>query len=145
MSDDTPSLSDLLVGVAGELAAADVGVLADLYGTDDVGIVYGEMVQDPSEIICLTAYTINDTALVNDSIVAVQVRLRALTYLTAADRSAAAFKTLQGLADQTYGGIYLGLMWRQSGAPLGINENRQWEWADTYYARVNWPTTYRTR
>lgn len=139
--------TDLVLGVAGVLVAAGIGVRNDAgtYAADDVAIIVGDFPQDPAQIIALTPYVVSDDSDLNDSILAVQVMLRGTSDLRSVlDRSAAIFNELERLENQTFGSVNVACMWRQTGHLDGKDDSQRWMRSENYYCRVNWPTRYRT-
>lgn len=141
--------SDLFTGLANLLVGAGIGSYPPpsngIYPAGTVGIVLGELPQLPSEAIALTPYVISDDSLLNDSILAVQVMLRGTEDPTSVlDRSAQIFDQFQSLERQQFGGVFVALMWRQTGRLDGKDDSNRWLSAESYYCRVNWPTRYRT-
>lgn len=141
-----PSLSGVGVGVGELLGACQVGMWSDNPGADDVAIVLGALPPAPAKAIAIVPYPLQDDPLLSDSVIAVQLRIRGDGDLrTGLDLSAAAFNALNGLQSVQMGGIYMAMLWRQSSAVMGLDENQQWNLSDNYYGRVNWPTQYRDR
>lgn len=141
----TASPSDLVDGVAQLLADSSIGVYdpSGLYADTDIGITVCVVPDSPSQIITLTPYTVQDDPRLNDSILALQVRLRGTQDpRSVIDRSAAIFNLLHGL-EADYGDLHVALMWRQASGPMGQDDNQRWLWSDSFYCRVNWPTLHR--
>lgn len=139
--------TDLFTGLATLLDTAGIGTYAatGIYAADQVGIVLGSLPQSPSEAIALTPYSVSDSADLSDSIIGVQVMLRGTEDPTSVlDRSAAIFDQFQRLERQTFGGLFVAVMWRQTGRLDGKDDSNRWLSAESYYCRVNWPTRYRT-
>lgn len=134
----------LLKGLAVLLDSVGIGKYPPdgaVYAASDVGVTFGAFTQDPSEQICLSTYSVQDSVIVNDSVLGVQVQLRGtVDPLSVKNRSGLIFNQFQGLSDD---GLSLVLMWRQSGRLDGRDENLRWMSSENYYARVAWPTVNR--
>lgn len=144
---DSP-IVELIEGLATLLDSVSIGKYdtAGVYAADDVGIVFGAFTSEPSEQIVLTGYIVTDSpAPSNDTIVGVQVLLRGTEDLRSVqNRSGLIFDQFQGLGDRWFSSLYLATMWRHTGQLDGKDENSRWLSAESYYARTNWPTLYRT-
>lgn len=131
--------TDLVAGVADELARAGVGLWhpdGAPYPVDSTGITDSAMPDSPNRIVCLTAYALTNDPDLNDALTGLQVRCRGANAdprdaNNLADR---VFGVLQGLRNRTYGTAYVVSLARQSSAPLGQDTSRRWERSDNYHA-----------
>ncbi|MFG3174939.1 minor capsid protein [[Kitasatospora] papulosa] len=130
-TDLTEGLAELLTGEALGVYRPDT-VLQE----GETAIVLGVMPEEPDRVICLTAYPVEDSDLV-DAVTAVQVRFRAgldpreVDALT--DR---AFDLLHNRQGYRLRGIYVALSWRQSQAWIGQDAHGRMEATANYYLRT---------
>lgn len=132
---------DLLDGLAALIADQGIAVYRPdgVYTTGETGITVAVMPDSPDRIVALTAYPVEDTHL-TDAITGVQVRVRASRDPREADQLAdELFALLHGREHFTAGGVYVGLCWRNSQAPLGQDQLGRMELAANYYLRTTRP------
>jgi hypothetical protein len=143
------SAQALLVGIATELNDAGIGVYDPdrTWTSSDTewAVVVGNRIpQDPSKVILLGAYDIRDDPKLNDSTKGVQFRLRGDDdQQTVLDKSGDIFNLFQGLHDTTLNGVPVVLMTRQSGLPLGPDEQDRIEYSTNWWVQISDPTLYR--
>lgn len=139
---------DLLDGLAQLLATGGAGTYrADgtAYLPSETAIVLGGMPQTPDRVIVLSDYPVTDDPSLSDSVVGLQVRTRG-----GADPhdvkavAGAVFDQLHGRTAFQAGVVRVVQALRQSGTPLGQDDNRRWEHSENYYLTVHRPSTYRT-
>ncbi|GAA2037354.1 hypothetical protein GCM10009740_31430 [Terrabacter terrae] len=134
---------DLLDGLARELDAAGVAT----YRTDtsyvdgETAITFGTMPDRPDRCVTLTTYPLSDEPREAKSLVGVQVRSRAETYLDGNDLNVAIFNALHGLTGRQYGTCHLVQLQRRSSIPMGADDDQRWEHSANFYADINPPTT----
>lgn len=139
---------DLLDGMAALLVGASVGVLridGSAYLPAETAIAFEAMPQEPDRAIVLSTYAVADDASLSDSVVGLQVRCRG-----GADPhdvkaiAGAVFDQLHGRTAYTAGTVRIVQSLRQSGAPLGQDQNNRWEHSGNYYLTVHRPSPHRT-
>lgn len=135
---------NLLTGIAQYLENAGVGTFetAGTPNTATTAICIIGLPQTPDRIVCLTDYPVEDSAVLTDAIVGLQVRCRGTTDpRTAADLHDAVFNALHGMAGQTFNtgddAVNTVDIYRQSSTNLGPDVNGRWERSDNYYIRHN--------
>lgn len=141
--------SNLLTGLAVLLDEQGLGTFRGdetAYEPEETAIVLGKLPQTPDRAIALTSYPVEDDDELSDSILGVQVRTRwegeDLRLVT--DLSDEIFDYLHGREGFTLStGITIVLCERNSGAPLGQDENRRWEHSDNYYLTLWRPSENR--
>lgn len=138
--------SDLLTGLAQFLA--DQGVVTyrsdgSAYAASETGVVFGLMPQTPDRVVCLTDYPVNDDAANPWSQVRVQIRTRGVPNdpLDNAQLRDAVNTALQSKAALTFGSVTVAQALRISSIPMGIDDNRRFEYADNYQFDVQLPST----
>lgn len=146
--------SDLLVGIAGHLAAQGVGTFnpAGVYASGQVGIYYAVMPPgDPTsngwdQAIVLTDYDPNGGNSAGDVAPRVQIRCRGLRNdpMSAIDLAAAVRDALDGLAHVTFGSVEVSGINHISGVPMGIDGNNRHERSDNYDIQARRVTALRT-
>ena len=116
------------------------------YLASETAIVLGGLTPAPDRQIALTPYLEHDHASIDDSLVAVQMRLRgtpgSLTSCT--DLADAVFDLLHGATNLLLGGITVTQVLRKSTAPLGVDENDRHEWSENYHLTLARPGEHRT-
>lgn len=135
---------NLLTGIAQHLENAGIGTFEDA-GTANTGtaaIVIIGLPQAPDRIICLTDYPVEDSPVLTDAVLGLQVRVRGTTDpRVAADLHDAVYNALHGLTGQTFNtgasAVNTVDMYRQSSTSLGPDVNGRWERSDNYYIRHN--------
>jgi hypothetical protein len=137
--------SDLLVGLAQNLAGQGVGVYspgAPVASTDTL-ILFGELPTSPDRCIALTLYASRDEPVQNLSTVRVQFMFRgaANNTLDVGDLAASVFGVLQGVTHRDYGTAHAVDCLRVSTVPLGMDGNKRMTRADNYEIPVNTPYT----
>jgi hypothetical protein len=135
-------------GLAQVLATAGVGTYKPTaaYGPTDTAIVSQVLPQAPDAAIGITFYPVSDDATLSDSVVGVQVMIRAAGSDDSATNTLAdaVFGVFQSLPDQTLpGGIQVQIMTRKSGTLLGKDDEQRWMRSENYYAQVYRPATHR--
>jgi hypothetical protein len=135
----------LLDGLGVMLAANGVGVWADSYSDDQVGIVVGpRMPQHPSQLIVLTPYGADPTEFDGDTTVRVQVRYRGTSDPNVVnDRADAVYALWQDLAAVSIGGVNVLHVSRVSQTPNGADDNDRTELFQNWAFVVSWPTPHR--
>lgn len=140
--------TDLLTGLAGHLDAHGIGTYrADggAYLAGETAIVFAELPQTPDRAIALSDYPVTDDPSLSDSVIGVQIRCRGLAdpndVKTIAD---GVFDLLHGATAFNVGAVRVVEALRNSGVPLGQDENRRWETSENYYLTVHRASTNRT-
>lgn len=136
----------ILEGIAQLLDDNDVGRWSPdtANAAGDIAIVLSHMPHDPDQVISLTDYAVQSSALMSDTILGVQIRLRGDTNPgTVIDRRDAVFDVLHGLTHFQLGAgddavLVTQLLW-QSAAALGPDDNGRHERSENYYAYFNRP------
>lgn len=142
--------SNLLTGLAVYLAAGGIEATwntSGVYTALQTGIVLGNIPTTPDRIITLTAYGVDDSPNLSDSVLGVQVRCRwgGADKRPSDDLADAIFNLLHGnTALMLSTGLNIGLCLRQSAASLGQDENGRWSNTANYYLSVHRPSTHRT-
>ena len=142
--------TDLLTGLAAHLAAGGIGATWNTSGAYTVlqtGIVLGNVPQSPDRVIVLTAYGVEDSPNLSDSVLGVQIRCRwsGQDPRPVDDLSDAIFNLLHGRTALTLStGVTVVQCLRNSATTLGQDENGRWSNSSNYYATVHRPSTYRT-
>ncbi len=130
-------LEDLTNGLCAWLAAQGVGVWNEggVYNPSDTAIVVGLLPQKNDTAITLTPYVLQSKPGQTDTLVGVQVRIRAAGRhpLGATGISEAIFNVLDGARHITLGGIHVTLAWRTISTPPAPDENGRPVLSDTYY------------
>ncbi len=138
---------DLLTGLAGLLHAAGVGTWKEsgAYSTDQTAIVLGEIPEVPQKIIALATYPIADHPTLSDSTAAVQVLTRAgVDPREVDDLDDAIFDLLHNASQLRLStGVRIVQCLRNSGAPLGHDENGRWMRSSNYYLKVHRASQHR--
>lgn len=140
--------SDLLNGLAGELATAGIGIFhldpTMTYNPAEVGIGIGDFPTGCDQAISLQDFTTSgDHPTQALSLIAVQFGFRGLPNDrdSMTDLRDATFQAIHGLTDRNYGVCHLIQILRRTGTGMGWDGNRRPEWVDDYYADVNPPAT----
>ncbi|MFD7508121.1 minor capsid protein [Streptomyces sp. NPDC059853] len=129
--------SDLLDGVARLLDAEGVGTYRPdgIYAAVDTAIVIADMPPDPDRVICLSAYPVEDSPALTDTVTGVQVRTRASTDPRAVvDLDDQALDVLGGSGPHAWGAARVQLIYRQSAADIGADQLGRRERASNFYA-----------
>lgn len=144
--------SDLLVGLAEHLDAADVGTWrpTGAYLAGEIGITIRGIPQTPDQLITMAPYPLDGDEFrgMADHAVAIQFRVRGTQDPRSADDTAdAVFELLDSIG--THGqvdlnGVKVVDMWRQSYTSLGQDTNGRWERSENYYLNVMRPTAHKT-
>lgn len=121
----------------------------DAYQPEEIAIVLGLIPAEPASAIAVTAYTVEDHETQPTGITGVQVRLRGqgTDPRPVMNRADTVFSALHGAYMLTLpgpDGLIIGTAWRNSSAPLGTDDTGRYELADSYYCRIDRPTTHRT-
>ncbi|MEU4178201.1 minor capsid protein [Streptomyces sp. NPDC026589] len=136
---------DLIEGLAELLDEQGLGTYGppdEPYPTTGTAIVLGVMPTLPDRVLCLTPYPIEDTG-GPEATTAVQVRMRAGRDPRAVYNLAdALFGVLHGREYFRLRTVPVGLMWRASEAPLGLDANGRMELTANYYARTTRPSAH---
>lgn len=140
--------NDLFSGLAQLLATAGVGVYkpTTAYGANDTAITSQVLPQSPDAALAITFYPVSDDATMSDSVVGVQVMIRAAGSDDSAanDLADAVFAVFQSLPSQTLtSGVQVQIMTRKSGTLLGKDDEQRWMRSENYYAQVYRPATHR--
>jgi hypothetical protein len=138
--------TDLLQGLAQYLAAAGIGTYrpTGAYLPSETAIAFDAMPPDPDRAIVLSDYPVSDDPSLSDSVVGIQIRTRGLSDpLDVKSISDAVFALLHGANWVNFGTVRVVEILRNSGIPMGRDENLRWERSDNYYATVNRPSTNR--
>jgi hypothetical protein len=138
--------SDLLTGAAEYLAAAGVGVWSPTgtYTDTDTGIVIGRMPATPDRAIVLALYDVDTTSL-SHVLAGLQVRCRGPRTSDprpVSDLADAVYEALHGAQHVTLGGVRVPLIWRQSHAWIGADDNRREETASNFYLHAGRPSAH---
>ncbi|WP_076260872.1 minor capsid protein [Intrasporangium flavum] len=143
MSGERGYESDLLAGLAQELQDAGVAVYRPdtPYEDGETAITFGTMLDQPDRCVTLTTYPLTDQPREALSLVGVQVRSRAESYLDANDLNVAIFRALHGLTGRQYGTCHLVQLLRRTSVPMGADTDQRWEHSANLYADINPPTT----
>jgi hypothetical protein len=137
--------TDLLVGVAQQIAAAGLGVYnpTGVYASTDTAIVFKNVPISPDRCIVLNVY---GTGAPEDPQTAVsqlglQVRCRGLAnpVMDVNDLADSIFLLLQGQKHQQYGTVHANQIRRNSSVPIGQDSNKRQEHADNYYVDCDMP------
>ena len=142
--------TDLLTGLATHLAAGAIGATyspSGAYSALQTGIVLGNVPQAPDRIITLTAYGVEDSPALSDSVLGVQVRCRwgGQDPRPVDDLQDSIYNLLHGKTNYTLStGVFVVQSLRQSAVTLGQDENARWSNVANYYLSVHRPSTYRT-
>ena len=134
---------DLLDGLATELDTAGVATYRpDTPLVDgETAITFGSMPDRPDRCVTLSTYPLTDAPRESKSLVGVQVRSRAESYLDAVDLNVAIFNALHGLTGRQYGTCHLVQLLRSSSVPMGEDGDQRWEHSANFHADINPPTT----
>lgn len=138
---------DLLDGVAALLAGAGAGTYrpAGAYQPGETAIVFAAMPQTPDRAIVLSTYDVADDASLSDSVIGLQVRCRGGADPHDVEAIAGAvFDQLHGRTAYQAGTVRVVQSLRQSGTPLGRDDNNRWEHSSNYYLTVHRPSPHRT-
>lgn len=136
---------DLLVGLAGELDTAGVGVYStsSVVADPSTGIYFGKTPATPNRTITLATYFTDDELKIAASTYRVNVNLRGTPYdtLDAVDLSDAVFSVLHGLERRSYGSVALVQMYRVNSIELGTDDLDRSERSDNYELLLDMPVT----
>lgn len=139
---------DLLNGLAGQLAAAGIGVFhfdpTVSYDPTDIGIGIGDFPAGCDRAISVQDFTnVRDHPTQALSQVGVQFGFRGQPNDrdSMTDLRDATFQAIHGLTNRDYGICHVVQILRRTGAGMGWDGNRRPEWVDDYYADVNPPAT----
>lgn len=138
---------DLLNGLAQYLDDAGVGTYrpAGAYAEGETAIVFAAMPPDPDRAIVLSDYPVTDDPSLSDSVIGIQIRTRGgVDPHDVTSISDALFDLLHGANAISFGPVHVVEIFRNSGIPMGRDENNRWEHSDNYYATVHRPSTNRT-
>ncbi|WP_282792088.1 minor capsid protein [Streptomyces sp. CC224B] len=131
-------LPDVVDGLARLLDAQSVGTYRPdgLYAAGETAITDTVMPEAPDRVIVLTAYAVEESAALTDTVLAVQVRTRAgpdPREVAALDD--AVFAVLQGLGRHTFGAAHVTFVYRFSSASFGADANGRQERTSNYRVR----------
>jgi hypothetical protein len=141
---------NLLTGLAAYLAAGGIGATwttSGAYTPLQTGIVLGNVPQSPDRIITLTAYGVDDSPALSDSVLGVQVRCRwgGQDPRPVDDLADSIYNLLHGKTALTLStGVTVVQCLRQSATTLGQDENGRWSNSSNYYVTAHRPSTNRT-
>jgi hypothetical protein len=141
--------TDLLTGLAVYLQSAGIGTwnTTGAYTSGQTGIVLNHVPQSPDRAITLTAYGVDDSPSLSDSVVGVQVRCRwgGQDPRPVDDLSDSIYDLLHGkTAWELSTGITIVQCLRNSETSLGQDDNARWANASNYYLTVHRPSDNRT-
>ncbi|MFE7116667.1 minor capsid protein [Streptomyces sp. NPDC057654] len=131
---------DLLDGLARLLDAAGVGTYRPngLYAEGETAITIAATPPAPDRVICLSAYPVEDSAVLTDCTTGIQVRTRAGPDPREVDRlDDSVFDVLHGSGPHTWGAARVQLIYRSSAAPIGADSAGRAERTSNYYCRGN--------
>jgi hypothetical protein len=135
-------------GLAEHLAAAGIGTYrpTGIYRDDETGIVIGAVPASPARLVVLTLYPLSDDVDQADSVLGLQVRLRSATAdpREVLDLVDALFDVLHGATHLHLGDVEVHLVRRTASVPMGQDQSRRYEHADTYQLTAHRPTRHRT-
>ncbi|MER7070968.1 minor capsid protein [Terrabacter sp. NPDC000476] len=134
---------DLLEGLAQQLHDDGVATYRpdEPYLDEDTAITFGTMPDSPDRCVTLTAYPLSDAPREAKSLLGVQVRSRAGSYLEANELNVAIFQSLHGLTGRQYDTCHLVQLLRNSSVPMGEDDSQRWEHSANFHADINPPTT----
>lgn len=136
--------SQILTGLAELLAGAGLGVYRPdgVYEEGEVGIFLHRLPESPDKAYALTPYPVEDTGL-TDVTDGIQIRMRTGPDPSEVLDMADAVRDLLHMREgAVLDGVRIGLIWRQSQAPMGQDEHGREELTSNYYARSNRPSTH---
>lgn len=146
----------LLIAIAAELAAATLPgggavrkqlawkVAPAVYSASDIGVHLGVEPDVPGSSVTIGDYVVRDEVGGEDSIMGLQVRIRAASPAELRGISADVFDRWHGRSRCTLGGIIITSARRVSGTPLGQDRNGRLGRSENYYLTVARPTITRT-
>lgn len=140
---------NLLTGLAAYLQTNSLGTWtpSGAYTALQTGIVLGNIPQTPDRIITLTAYSVEDSPDLSDSVLGVQIRTRwgGQDKRPVDDLDDSIFTLLHGnTALLLTTGVMVVQCLRQSTTTLGQDANARWMNASNYYLTVHRPSANRT-
>lgn len=130
--------SQLLDGLAQLIADEGLAVYRTdgTYAEGETAITFSVMPDAPDQVLCLTAYPVEDTDL-TDATTGVQCRMRAGRDPRVLDGLADGLRDLLHNREHfTLGLVHVALCWRQSQAPMGQDAHGRMELSANYYART---------
>lgn len=131
--------ADLADGLAQLLMDAGIGVYrpdGPAYTATETGITIASVPDTPDRLITITDYTVEDTDLA-DATTGMQVRMRAGPDPRDVMRlSDAVFDLLHNRRRFLLSSVYVGLCWRQSETPMGVDVHGRIERSANYYLRT---------
>jgi len=134
--------TDVLEGLAQHLAANIDGAAfrpdGPAYTTTEIGIVIGRVPAAPDRVIVLNTYPVRSGAL-SDITLGLQVRVRGPKTADprpVQDLTDAVYELLHGANQLTLGPALCALVWRQSWAWLGADDNGREETTSNFYAET---------
>lgn len=130
--------TDFVDGLAQLIRDAQIGVyrVGGVYAATETGITIASVPDAPDRLITLTNYTVDDTDL-TDTTTGVQIRMRGGTDpRDVMDISDAVFDLLHNRRRFVLGSIFVGLCWRQSETPMGVDVHGRIERSANYYLRT---------
>lgn len=135
---------DIADGFAQIISDATIGVYradGSAFAAGEIGIVLGELPDEPAQAIGLTPYPVSDNPAGTDGILGLQIMFRGegVDVRPVWQMRDATFALLQGRMSFTVNGQYISSIWRQISAPLGRDDLGRYEHADTYYLNINRP------
>jgi hypothetical protein len=140
--------AELAHGLAEHLAAAGVAVYrpTGVYRDDETGLVIGVVPAAPPRVVVLSCYALADDVDQADSLIGIQVRVRAGTPdpRDALELVDAAFDVLHGATHLALASVVMHLAERIASTPMGRDQSGRYEHADTYRLTAHRATRHRT-
>lgn len=135
-------LPDVVDGLARLLDAHGVGTYRPdgVYAAGETAITDTVMPEAPDRAIVLTAYPVDESAALTDTVIAVQARTRAgPDPREVATLDDAVFTVLHASGPHTFGTARISLIWRFSSGSLGADANGRQERTSNYRVRAHRP------
>lgn len=139
---------DLLTGLALDLDTASVGVWNDtgIYQPDEIGIVIGRLPDQPSNIIALAPYGVDDSNVDGDDTIGVQVKTRrdGQDPRPGIDLADAVFEHWHSAHDLTLpNDVFVKQMLRRSWVSGGIDDSNRATTIQNFYVQLPRATAHR--
>jgi hypothetical protein len=129
------------------LAAQEIGEWGGPFSLTDTGIVDGGLPSTPENAIALASYSISDDPTNSDSVIGLQVTVRAKGQdpRPTGRMTSKVYDQLHGMTSvRLPGGVYVVQCYRQSWTSLGQDENNRWREVSNFYVTVHRPSKFRT-